>query len=82
VFRRLAGVGEADEALLAEIGGWAIVAWPPRPRRGRPRVAPASPVLVVDGAQRAVGHADEIAAELRVKAVAFEPFTERGQRRT
>ena len=30
--------------------------------------------LVVEGAERAQGHADEIAEELRVKSVAFEPI--------
>ena len=73
-------VGEADEALLAEIGEVrAIVALGHRARDGAGlKLRQPLRSLVVDGAQRAVGHADEIAAELRVKAVAFEPFTGAG----
>ncbi|MGH3040479.1 MAG: class I tRNA ligase family protein, partial [Gaiellaceae bacterium] len=36
--------------------------------------------LVVEGADRALGHGDEIAAELRVKSVAFEPLAGAGVR--
>jgi isoleucyl-tRNA synthetase len=69
-------VGKPDAALLDEIAEVrAIVGLGHRARDGA-GIKLRQPLrsLVVEGAELALGHADEIAGELRVKSVAFEPL--------
>jgi isoleucyl-tRNA synthetase len=68
--------GEPDHALLAEIREVrAIVGLGHRARDGAGhKLRQPLRSLVVEGAERATSHADEIAEELRVKSVAFEPL--------
>jgi isoleucyl-tRNA synthetase len=68
--------GEPDRALLAEIREVrAIVGLGHRARDGAGhKLRQPLRSLVVEGAERATSHADEIAEELRVKSVAFEPL--------
>ncbi len=74
--------GEPDVALLAEIGEVrSIVALGHRARDAAGlKLRQPLRSLVVEGAERALGHADEIAEELRVKSVAFEPVAGTGLR--
>jgi isoleucyl-tRNA synthetase len=68
--------GEADDALLDEIGEVRAIVELGHRARGAAAIKLRQPLraLVVEGAVRAAGHADEIAEELRVKSVAFEPI--------
>jgi isoleucyl-tRNA synthetase len=68
--------GEADEALLAEIAEVRAVVELGHRARGAVEIKLRQPLraLVVEGAPRAAGHAEEIAEELRVKSVSFEPI--------
>jgi isoleucyl-tRNA synthetase len=68
--------GEPDAALLAEIAEVrAVVGLGHRARDAAAiKLRQPLPALVVEGAELALGHADEIAEELRVKSVAFEPL--------
>ncbi len=69
-------VGEPDRGLLEEIREVRAVVELGHRARGLAEIKLRQPLraLVVEGAERARGHADEIAEELRVKAVAFEPI--------
>jgi isoleucyl-tRNA synthetase len=68
--------GEPDAALLGEIGEVRAIVELGHRARGAVEIKLRQPLraLVVEGAERAAGHADEIAEELRVKSVAFEPI--------
>jgi isoleucyl-tRNA synthetase len=68
--------GEPDEALLEEIGEVRAIVELGHRARGAAAIKLRQPLraLVVEGAVQAADHADEIAAELRVKSVAFEPI--------
>jgi isoleucyl-tRNA synthetase len=68
--------GTPDEALLEEIGEVRAIVELGHRARGAVEIKLRQPLraLVVEGAERAAGHADEIAEELRVKSVAFEPI--------
>jgi isoleucyl-tRNA synthetase len=68
--------GEPDAALLEEIGEVRAIVELGHRARGAVEIKLRQPLraLVVEGAERAAGHADEIAEELRVKSVAFEPI--------
>ena len=68
--------GEPDAELLAEIHEVRAVVELGHRARGAAEIKLRQPLraLVVEGAERAQGHADEIAEELRVKSVAFEPI--------
>jgi isoleucyl-tRNA synthetase len=74
--------GEPDLALLAEIAeARAVVGLGHRARDSAGiKLRQPLPALVVEGADLAAAHADEIAAELRVKSVAFEPLPGGGVR--
>ena len=67
---------EPDSALLDEIREVRAVVGLGREARGTADVKLRQPLreLVVEGAERAAGHADEIAEELRVKSVTFAPI--------
>jgi isoleucyl-tRNA synthetase len=69
-------LAEPDTALLEEIGEVRAVVGLGREARGVADVKLRQPLreLVVEGAERAAGHADEIAEELRVKSVTFAPI--------
>ena len=66
--------GEPDEALLAEIAAVRKVVELGRQARSGAGIKLRQPLrrLVVEGAARAEGHADEIAEELRVEEVVFD----------
>jgi isoleucyl-tRNA synthetase len=66
--------GEPDRALLAEIAEVRAVVELGHRARGAVEIKLRQPLraLVVEGAQLAAGHAEEIGEELRVKSVAFE----------
>ncbi|MGH3020868.1 MAG: DUF5915 domain-containing protein, partial [Gaiellaceae bacterium] len=68
--------GEPDRPLLAEIGEARAVVELGHRARGAVDIKLRQPLraLVVEGAELAAGHAEEIAEELRVKSVAFEPI--------
>ena len=74
--------GEPDLALLAEIAETrAVVGLGHRARDSAGiKLRQPLPALVVEGADLAAAHADEIAAELRVKSVAFESLPGGGVR--
>jgi isoleucyl-tRNA synthetase len=67
---------EPDTALLEEIGEVRAIVELGHRARGAVEIKLRQPLraLVVEGAERSAGHADEIAEELRVKSVAFEPI--------
>jgi isoleucyl-tRNA synthetase len=69
-------LAEPDTALLEEISEVRAVVGLGREARGVADVKLRQPLreLVVEGAERAAGHADEIAEELRVKSVTFAPI--------
>jgi isoleucyl-tRNA synthetase len=69
-------LAEPDTALLEEIGEVRAVVGLGREARGVADVKLRQPLreLVVEGAEHATGHADEIAEELRVKSVTFAPI--------
>jgi isoleucyl-tRNA synthetase len=69
-------LAEPDTALLEEIGEVRAVVGLGREARGVADVKLRQPLreLVVEGGERAAGHADEIAEELRVKSVTFAPI--------
>ncbi|HEU4449845.1 MAG TPA: isoleucine--tRNA ligase [Gaiellaceae bacterium] len=69
-------VVEPDRALLDEIAEVRAVVELGHRARGAAALKLRQPLrsLVVEGAERAAGHATEIGEELRVKAVAFEPI--------
>ncbi len=74
--------GEPDAALLAEVReARAVIALGYRARDAA-GIKLRQPLrsLVVEGAEAALGHADEIAEELRVKSVLFEPLAGAGVR--
>ena len=66
--------GEPDAALLEEIREVRAIVELGHRARGAAEIKLRQPLraLVVEGAERALGHGDEIAEELRVKSVAFE----------
>ena len=68
--------GEPDEALLAEVAEVRAIVELGHRARGASELKLRQPLraLVVEGARRAEGYADEIGEELRVKSVAFEPI--------
>jgi isoleucyl-tRNA synthetase len=68
--------GAPDEELLEEIRELRAIVDLGHRARGSVEIKLRQPLrsLVVEGAARAVGHAEEIAEELRVKSVAFEPI--------
>jgi isoleucyl-tRNA synthetase len=68
--------GQPDRALLAEIAEVRAVVELGHRARGAVEIKLRQPLraLVVEGAQLAAGHAEEIGEELRVKFVAFEPI--------
>jgi isoleucyl-tRNA synthetase len=68
--------GGPDAALLEEIAEVRAVVGLGHRARDAAAIKLRQPLraLVVEGAERALGHADEIAEELRVKSVAFEPL--------
>src|ERR687892_295808 len=68
--------GEPDRALLAEIAEVRAVVELGHRARGAVEIKLRQPLraLVVEGADLAAGHAEEIGEELRVKSVAFEPI--------
>jgi isoleucyl-tRNA synthetase len=68
--------GEPDRALLAEIAEVRSVVELGHRARGAVEIKLRQPLraLVVEGAELAAGHAEEIGEELRVKSVAFEPI--------
>jgi isoleucyl-tRNA synthetase len=68
--------GEPDGALLAEIAEVRAVVELGHRARGAVEIKLRQPLraLVVEGAELAAGHAEEIGEELRVKSVAFEPI--------
>jgi isoleucyl-tRNA synthetase len=69
-------VGEPDRALLDEIAEVRAVVELGRAARGSAEMRLRQPLraLVVEGADRARAHGEEIAEELRVKSVTFEPI--------
>ena len=74
--------GEPDAALLAEIREVRDVVGLGHRARDWAGIKLRQPLrsLVVEGAELSPGHADEIAEELRVKSVAFEPLAGAGVR--
>jgi isoleucyl-tRNA synthetase len=68
--------GEPDSALLEEIAELRAIVGLGNRARDSAGLKLRQPLraLVVEGAERATGHADEIAEELRVKSVSFEPI--------
>ncbi len=68
--------GAPDEELLEEIRELRAIVDLGHRARGSVEIKLRQPLrsLVVEGAARALGHAEEIAEELRVKSVAFEPI--------
>jgi isoleucyl-tRNA synthetase len=68
--------GQPDQALLAEIAEVRAVVELGHRARGAVEIKLRQPLrtLVVEGAELAAGHAEEIGEELRVKSVAFEPI--------
>jgi isoleucyl-tRNA synthetase len=68
--------GEPDRALLAEIAEVRAVVELGHRARGAVEIKLRQPLraLVVEGAELAAGHAEEIGEELRVKSVTFEPI--------
>jgi isoleucyl-tRNA synthetase len=69
-------VGAPDEGLLEEIREVRAIVELGHRARGAAGMKLRQPLraLVVEGADRASGHADEIAEELRVKSIGFEPI--------
>jgi isoleucyl-tRNA synthetase len=69
-------VGAPDEGLLEEIREVRAIVELGHRARGAAGMKLRQPLraLVVEGAERASGHADEIAEELRVKSIGFEPI--------
>jgi isoleucyl-tRNA synthetase len=69
-------VGEPDAALLAEVAEVRAIVGLGHRARDAAGIKLRQPLrsLVVEGAERAPGHAEEIGEELRVKSVAFEPL--------
>jgi isoleucyl-tRNA synthetase len=69
-------VGAPDEGMLEEIREVRAIVELGHRARGAARMKLRQPLraLVVEGADRASGHADEIAEELRVKSIGFEPI--------
>jgi isoleucyl-tRNA synthetase len=74
--------GEPDVALLAEVEEVRAIVGLAHRARDVAGIKLRQPLraLVVEGAELALGHPDEIAEELRVKSVAFEPLAGAGIR--